>query len=118
VTQEDQVTQTVLPREMMSAAIQKQTLLSTKLNYARPSKSWDHVPMRTSVGLRMGDESWLDCHQAMPAKVVNAMASGRMDAAPMEFDASLGMQKSSGRIQPYCLGLKLLAHKWLLGTQN
>lgn len=74
--------------------------------------------MRISAGLHMEGSSWLDYHPAMPARAVNAMAFGRMDAAPMEFDASLDMQKSSGKIQPFCLGLKLLARRGHQSTQN
>ena len=47
------MTRIVLPREMMSAATQKQTWQNTKLNFARPSKNWDHVPMRISADLHM-----------------------------------------------------------------
>ena len=103
---------------MMSVAIQRQTWLSTKQNYARPSRSWDHVPMRISAGLHMEGVSLLDYHLAMPAKAANATVFGRMDAVLMEFDASLDMRKSSGKIQPYCLGSRLLARKWYPSTQN
>lgn len=112
------MTRIVLPRAMRSAAIQRQTWLSIRPNFARPSKNWGHVHMRISADLHMEGESWLDYHPAMPARVVNAMDSGRMDAAPMEFDASSDMRRSSGRTQPFCLGLKLLAHRWYLGTLN
>ena len=112
------MTRIVLPRVMRSAAIQRQTWLSIRLNYARPSKNWDHVPMRISAGLRMEGESWLDYHPAMPARAVNAMDFGRTDAAPMEFDASSDMQKSSGKIQPFCLGWKQLARRGYLSTRN
>jgi len=103
---------------MRSAAIQKQTWLNTKQNYARPSKSWDHVPMRISAGLHMEGLSSCDCRLAMPARAVNATDFGRTDAVPMEFDASLDMRKSSGKTQQFCLGLKLLALRGHLSTQN
>lgn len=70
---------------------------STRPNSARPIRSLGHVPMKGSADLPTASTNSSRWSLTRDLRAGNAMASGRMGAAPMALDASSAMRRSDGK---------------------